>query len=530
MTSLSDADFLRRYATSKDEAAFRELVDHYGGMVLAAAARQVGNPVLAEEVMQAVFMQVARKASALARHGSLPAWLHRATRLESLKARRTEQRRRERETTAFHMNAPDLMAGPDWEALCPLLDEALDDLRGPEREALLLRYFQGNSYRDVGHALAIHEDAAKMRVARALEKLRARLAKRGIRSTTAALAVVLSGQAHAVPLTEIVAQSLTTHALSGAAAPLAFSQAFLLMIHTKSLTSGLMLGLAVGGTWLAQATQSGLAPASVSTAPGKPGPAPSSWREKTTGSLGPSVFNRRSPGEVLAALRVILTEPANEGNRLDLRLLLGKLTPEEFGPLTDLIEGVMTEGERARVLPELAAVWAAVDPAAAMARMISCRSAYHKVSGSILAISIFTAWNTASPAEAQRWLVERQDDPLFKSTVSDHITTVAAGLLEISDDSLLAWSAKLEGPDYRSAALQPLLTRFTGQEITADCSADLRRLYQLLERHPDPSFAKDALRALAKTWNRSRQKEWTGMLDTLPPGPLAWEAALAGTV
>ena len=85
----------------------------------------------------------------------------------------------------------------------------------------------------------------------------------------------------------------------------------------------------------------------------------------------------------------------------------------------------------------------------------------------------------------------------------------------------------MEGPDYRSAALQPLLTRFTGQEITADCSADLRRLYQLFERHPDPSFAKDALRALAKTWNRSRQKEWTGMLDTLPPGPLAWEAALA---
>ena len=97
----------------------------------------------------------------------------------------------------------------------------------------------------------------------------------------------------------------------------------------------------------------------------------------------------------------------------------------------------MTEGERARVLPELAAVWAAVDPAAAMARMISCRSAYHKVSGSILAKSVFTAWNTGSPAEAQRWLVARQDDPIFKSTVSDYITTVAAGLLEISDDSLL---------------------------------------------------------------------------------------------
>ena len=527
MTSLPDADLLRRYAASCDEEAFRKLVERFGGMVLAAAARQVENPVLAEEVMQTVFTQVARKAAALAGHGSLVAWLHRATRLESLKARRTEQRRRERETNAFYMNVPDPVAGPDWEALCPLLDEALDDLRGPEREALLLRYFQGNSYREVGHALDIHEDAAKMRVTRALEKLRARLAKRGIRSTTAALAVVLSGQAHAAPMTEILARAVTTHAVSAAAAPLAFSQAFLLMIHTKALTSGVVLGLAVGGSWLAQATQSGLARASVSNTPGKPGPAPSGWREKPTGRPGPSVFNRRSPGEVLAALRFILTEPANEGNRLDLRLLLGELTPGEFGPLTDLIESAMTEGERARVLPELAAVWAAVDPAAAMARVISCRSAYHKVSGSILAKSVFTAWNTGSPAEAQRWLVERQDDPIFKFTVSEHISTVAVGLLEISDDSLLTWSAKLEGPDYRSAALQPLLTRFTGQEITADCSADLRRLYQLFERHPDPSFAKDALRALAKTWNRSRQKEWTGMLDTLPPGRLAWEAALA---
>jgi RNA polymerase sigma factor (sigma-70 family) len=186
---------LHRYVTERSEAAFTELVQQYIDVVYSAALRQVNNdPIAAEDVTQAVFTDLARKAPRLVRHTSLTGWLYTSTRYLSTKVRRTEHRRVVREQEAYAMNqllhstAPD----PAWEELRPVLDEAMHELSPADREAVLLRYFERRPIAEIGTWLGLTEDTARKRVARAIDKLRGNLAKRGITSTVGALSVVLS--------------------------------------------------------------------------------------------------------------------------------------------------------------------------------------------------------------------------------------------------------------------------------------------------------------------------------------------------
>ena len=142
-----DAELLRRYANSRDEAAFAELVWRYLGLVYHAAARQLGGEAhAAEEVAQRVFTLLARKAAALRRHATLAGWLHTTTRFTASEALRTERRRRAREQEAYTMHGttaikPDSADDTTWLDLRPVIDEALGELDAPDREAVLLRYF-----------------------------------------------------------------------------------------------------------------------------------------------------------------------------------------------------------------------------------------------------------------------------------------------------------------------------------------------------------------------------------------------------
>lgn len=121
----------------------------------------------------------------LTRHSSLTGWLYTSTRYLAAKARRTEQRRRAREQEAYAMNqllqSPD--SDPAWNELGPVLDDAMHELGAVDCEAVLLRYFESRLLAEVGRRLGLTENAARMRVDRALDKLRAALAKRGVTST-----------------------------------------------------------------------------------------------------------------------------------------------------------------------------------------------------------------------------------------------------------------------------------------------------------------------------------------------------------
>jgi RNA polymerase sigma factor (sigma-70 family) len=184
----SDFEWLQQFARAGNQSAFRELVRRHIDLVFATALRKVGDAGGAEEISQNVFGVLARKAWQFAPDDSLPAWLHKTTLLESQAWLRGEMRRRRREEIAAElrttMKTPDEQ--PAFHALVPLLDEALLSLREKERTALLLRFYESQSLRDVGSALGVSDDTAQKRVTTALEKLSQFFQRRGIKTATVA--------------------------------------------------------------------------------------------------------------------------------------------------------------------------------------------------------------------------------------------------------------------------------------------------------------------------------------------------------
>ena len=220
----TDAELLHQFALTHSEAVFAELVQRHVNLVYSAALRQVnGDEHLAKDVAQTVFTDLARKAASLARDRDAPSpltgWLYTSAHFAAAKMVRGENRRRDREEK--FMREPDQVGrvtpcAPDtqWENLRPLLDTAMHELKETDREAILLRYFENRQFAEVGAKLGLNENAARMRVERALEKLRAIFAKRGI-TTAGALASVISANAIQIAPANLAA-TLTTASIATA--------------------------------------------------------------------------------------------------------------------------------------------------------------------------------------------------------------------------------------------------------------------------------------------------------------------------
>lgn len=194
--SESDSELLARFAGERCEQAFTTLVRRHLGLVRAAALRRVRSPQAAEDIAQSVFLDLAQRAHRLPPGTVLAAWLYQVTQRTAVDVIRRESRRQHREQAALEMNALE-SAPDDWTRIAPLLDDALQALDVPDREAILLRYFQNQPLREVGTALGISEDAAQKRVRRAMDRLRERLAGRNVSVVSGGLAALLSS--HAAP-------------------------------------------------------------------------------------------------------------------------------------------------------------------------------------------------------------------------------------------------------------------------------------------------------------------------------------------
>jgi len=247
-----DSERLARYVHEGSEAAFAELVGQHFDLVCFSALRHVHDSHLAQDIAQLVFANLARKARSLPTHIVLAGWLHRDTHFTALALLRAERRRRERESKAGPLAMMCSDPTPNWEQLTPVLDEALDRLKREDRDAILLRFFQQRTFGEVGTALGSNEEAARKRVNRALDKLRLFLAKRGITTTAAALATVLTANAaQAAPVG--LATAITPASLAAAAGPvpaLAWAKGVLKLIALTKLQSATAVGLAllvVGG-------------------------------------------------------------------------------------------------------------------------------------------------------------------------------------------------------------------------------------------------------------------------------------------
>ncbi len=225
---------LVEYAQTGSENAFRELVTRHVDLVYSAALRLVGGDThRAQDVAQTVFVDLARLARTLSPDVMLGGWLHRHACFVATNTMRGERRRQSRERQAVEMNALQGNSKQDFTKVAPLLDEAINELGEADRTAILLRFFEQRDFRSVGEALGSNEDAARMRVNRAVEKLESLLRQRGVTTSAAMLALVLStGAVQAAPIG--LAATISAAALAGTALA---ASATVTATHTLAMTT-----------------------------------------------------------------------------------------------------------------------------------------------------------------------------------------------------------------------------------------------------------------------------------------------------
>jgi RNA polymerase sigma factor (sigma-70 family) len=346
---MNGPELLAEYREHGSERAFSELVRRFAHLVYAVAKRQVQESQTAEDVSQTVFIRLAKAALGCSTEGELVAWLHRTTLHVAVDAWRSESRRRARELRASYMEPAPADGTKLWEEVAPHLDLALNRLKDPERQAILLRFFQQKPMREVGQALGISEDAAKMRVARALDRLRGELSASGVACSTAALMkVLLSRAVEAAPL-DIMAR---LEALAGLTTPGAGAMsgvslmAELLLMSTKTK---IIIGLLVCGL-IGIAVHRGLSPRSRDQFMGEASPQrsvnlpePNRLSVRARGALAPTDNISLDVLEDLKAqLRAMLQRPsAARGNPPEpLRELLAKFGDQVLEAVPVLLEAV----------------------------------------------------------------------------------------------------------------------------------------------------------------------------------------------
>jgi RNA polymerase sigma factor (sigma-70 family) len=209
MMPMDDAALLQEYARTGAEAPFTALVQRYAGMVYSSALRQVRDPQAAEDVAQAVFILLARKAKNLSRHPALGGWLLQTTRFAANNHLRGAYRRAQREREAVMQSQINDPSPGVWAHVSPHLDEAMASLGATDRAVIALRYFENKSAAEIAQTLKLNEPAAQKRAHRALEKLRKLFAKKGVVLSTVALAsTVAANSVHAAPVALVPKLSL----------------------------------------------------------------------------------------------------------------------------------------------------------------------------------------------------------------------------------------------------------------------------------------------------------------------------------
>ena len=250
-----DMDLVREYTSRNSEGAFEALVSRHINLVYSVALRQVCDPHLAQEVTQAVFIILARKAASLGPTTILSGWLYRTAQFASADALKAQRRRQLRDQETYMqstLNEP--RSEPSvWLQIAPLLEPAMAQLGEKDRSAIVLRFFEGKDLKTVGAALGMSEDSARMRVNRALEKLRKFFTKRGVTLTATIIAGVISANSvQAAP--SALAKSVSIVAIAKGAAASGSTLTLIkgtlkLMAWTKAKTAiaaGMVVLLAAG--------------------------------------------------------------------------------------------------------------------------------------------------------------------------------------------------------------------------------------------------------------------------------------------
>jgi RNA polymerase sigma factor (sigma-70 family) len=208
----SDSELLKRFARTRDEAAFAELLRRHGPMVLGVCRRLLGDSADADDAFQATFLVLVRKAGALGAPESVANWLHGVAHRTALKARVEAAKRRQREREGAAMLATSASDDVIWRDLRPVLDEEIQRLPARYRAPFVACHLEGMTNAEAARQLGCPEGTVQSRLSRARERLRARLTKRGVTLSTTALAALVTEQAASAT----VAAALSTTTLKAA--------------------------------------------------------------------------------------------------------------------------------------------------------------------------------------------------------------------------------------------------------------------------------------------------------------------------
>src|SRR5437868_1906898 len=192
---MDDLELLRRYAKDGCPQSFEAIVRRHIDWAYWSCVRQAGgDQELAEDVTQSVFVLLARKAAHLPAGAALSGWLFNTLRFMCRTAKRDQHRRRRHEAGAAispQAASPLRLEQETWERMAPLLDEAVASLRESDRQIVLLRFYEGDGFAEIGAALGVSATAARQRLSRAVKRLGQFFKRRGIVIPATALALTL---------------------------------------------------------------------------------------------------------------------------------------------------------------------------------------------------------------------------------------------------------------------------------------------------------------------------------------------------
>jgi RNA polymerase sigma factor (sigma-70 family) len=243
-------NWLAEFVRTGSDAAFGQVVSNYVDLVYSTALRVVGGDThRAEDVAQMVFVNLARVARTLPEDVKLGGWLHRDTCFTASTLMRGERRRLYRERQAAEMNALENHSNPDYSDVAPILDEAINELQEIDRTAIVLRFFERQDFRAVGQALGNNEDAARMRVNRALEKLEASLKRRGVTATASSLGAVLGANAIQAAPAGLATAISSAAVLAKSTVAVTATKAITMTTLQKTVVGAAVTFLAAAGGW-----------------------------------------------------------------------------------------------------------------------------------------------------------------------------------------------------------------------------------------------------------------------------------------
>lgn len=273
---MQDTQLLEQFVSRRCPQSFTAIVQRYSGMVYASALRQAGQAHLAEEIAQSVFVDLWQNADSLSAGTVLAGWLLTATRYRAATALKLRRRREYHEKQAAQLKEEFLAesVNPWLDEVSPHLDAALASLSNRNRDALLLRFFEGATMQSISQRLGISEDAAKQRVSRSIEQLRTYLQGRGIAMPAAVLTQILASQANLPPVARLVHSTLAalqTSTSKGVVITMAASKV------KAVVTTAVLLALLGGGTAIAWKATGRAAPRTLVI---EPNPAAGNWMAK----------------------------------------------------------------------------------------------------------------------------------------------------------------------------------------------------------------------------------------------------------